>query len=39
VTIVNTSATEPLVVLKHFNPGNAEIVGASLTLSTYMGDT
>jgi hypothetical protein len=25
VTIVNTSATEPLVVLKHFNPGNAEV--------------
>jgi hypothetical protein len=25
VTIVNNSATEPLVVLKHFNPGNGEV--------------
>jgi hypothetical protein len=25
VTLVNTSSSEPLVVLKHFNPGNAEV--------------
>jgi hypothetical protein len=25
VQITNSSATEPLVMLKHFNPGNTEV--------------
>jgi hypothetical protein len=25
VTVVNLSQTEPLVLLKHFNPGNPEM--------------
>ncbi len=25
VTITNLSSTEPLVILKHFNPGNPEM--------------
>jgi hypothetical protein len=28
VTIVNRSATEPLVMLKHFGPGNREAAGS-----------